>query len=80
MACRVDFLLGSQTIVEVDEYQHFSSQRLATLKLYSQLPNTIDVLLYQRLCEENKTRADRYRATKEAPDFPFPGGRTAQRA
>ena len=71
----------SRTLIEVDEYQHFSSDRLTTLKKY---PNEarlgFDLLEYQALCHTHNARADKYRYAKEARGFRCPGGRRAQRA
>lgn len=76
-----DFILGSGQIVEVDEIQHFTSDRKLTLELYpADLPLGFDRDEYIRLCELHGAVADRYRAAKPASDFPFAGGRRAQRA
>ena len=76
-----DFLhVESGVFVEVDESQHFTSFRLATLDLYPK-----DVLLgfdraeYQRLCREWAPKSDRFRRDKAAVGF-GPGGRQRQRA
>lgn len=77
----VDFLYGDSVIVEFDEFQHFSSPRMDTLQSYDPLdPHGIEVEEYRALCARLHPRADAYRAAKMSPDFPFPGGRTAQRA
>ncbi|SMG45066.1 hypothetical protein [Arenibacter troitsensis] len=68
-------------IFEFDEYQHFSSARLATLDNY---PKRIKLNFsksdWRKYCLANRLRADRYRYSKTATDFNFEGGRTAQRA
>jgi hypothetical protein len=77
---RVDFLAQGQIIVELDEFQHFTSARLLTLDFYDGVEHGFEVDLYRRLCYQNVAKADAYRASKPAKDFPFPGGRRAQRA
>jgi hypothetical protein len=79
---RPDFFLPSAAlIVEVDEIQHFTSDRLLTLEAY---PETVqlafDVGEYRSLVSQWSSVADSYRAAKPAVDFPRPGGRRAQRA
>lgn len=70
----------TDTLVEVDEFQHFTSHRLLALSLYPP-----DVVLgfdrdhYMALCQQTATRADRYRAAKDARCFGA-GGRQRQRA
>lgn len=76
----MDFLFGSFTLVEIDEYQHFTSPRLATLDFYDGLEHGLDVDGYRSLCRGTAARADKYRRAKTAADFPFVGGRAAQRA
>ena len=75
-----DFLWGEHTIIELDEFQHFSTPRLRSLDFYGGFPVAFSVARYRRLCNEHRARADKYRATKKATDFPVPGSRTAQRA
>jgi hypothetical protein len=75
-----DFLWGERTIIELDEFQHFSTARLRSLDFYGGFRVGFDVVRYRRLCNEHRARADKYRASKEAKDFPVPGSRTAQRA
>jgi hypothetical protein len=76
-----DFLLNGHQIVEVDEVQHFTADRLTTLRLY---PRDIElgfgISEYMARCETWRSTADRYRAAKPTQDFPYPGGRRAQRA
>ncbi len=76
-----DFLhLESGVLVEVDESQHFTSFRLATLDLYpSTIPLGFDLHEYKSLCRELAPRSDRYRRDKAAIGF-GPGGRQRQRA
>lgn len=79
-ALRVDFTFPGRFIIELDEFQHFTSSRLMTLDYYAGLDHDLDIGVYRRLCVRHMAEADAYRRTKEAADFPFPGGRTAQRA
>lgn len=77
---RIDFLdVENRVAVEVDEIQHFTSERKRSLDSY---PNDapIDLDTYRATTAAWKARADRYRAAKPAADFPYPGGRRAQRA
>jgi len=80
MPIRFDFQVDDQTLIEVDRIFHFSSARMSTLDFYEDLDHSLDVELYRELCLRFSTEADRYRSKREAADFPFPGGRTAQRA
>lgn len=68
------------TLIEVDEFQHFTTYRLIALDLY---PDDVrlgfDIGQYRELCREWAPRSDRYRATKAALGF-GPGGRQRQRA
>lgn len=79
---RPDFVLASANlIVEVDEIQHFTSERFVTLGLYprnAQLAFDIDE--YRALISQWSGVADKYRAVKPAVDFPHAGGCRAQRA
>jgi very-short-patch-repair endonuclease len=79
---RLDFLLTDRNLViEVDEIQHFTSDRLATLRTYADSANLgYDIERYCALIDRWRDRADRYRAAKPTIDFPFAGGRRAQRA
>jgi hypothetical protein len=74
---RPDFTLASAAlIVEVDEIQHFTSDRLATLELHlADVRLAFDVGEYKVLARQWSSIADRYRAAKTAVDFPFSGGR-----
>ena len=80
---RADAYFGGRYnfLFEFDELQHFNSPRLAALEL---LPSDIDtnynVDNWIALCKKHNVDADRYRKSKTAVDFNFPGGRTAQRA
>ena len=67
-------------LIEIDRRYHFSSARMSTLDFYEDLDHTLDLDQYRELCSRFSGDADRYRSTREAADFPFPGGRTAQRA
>lgn len=76
---RFDFRVG-ETLMEVDRPQHFSTARSTTLDFYDELDHSLDIDQYTKLCAGLAESADRYRAGLQAADFPFPGGRTAQRA
>ena len=69
------------TVVEVDELQHFTSARLATLRLY---PRTMalgfDFDEYVALVERWRSKGDRAFAHKTAAEFPGEAGRQRQRA
>jgi hypothetical protein len=77
-----DFLLPERDlIVEIDEIQHFTSDRLMTFNWYpGDAEIGFEIESYRKLIEAWHPTADRYRAAKPAPDFPRPGGRRAQRA
>jgi hypothetical protein len=79
---RPDFVLASANmIVELDEIQHFTSDRLATLELYPRnVQLAFDIGEYRALIGQWSEVADRYRAAKPSADFPQAGGRRAQRA
>ncbi|NPC98798.1 hypothetical protein [Nocardioides sp. zg-DK7169] len=76
-----DFVhLESMTFIEVDEHQHFTTRRLATLDLYPEnAPLAFDLEEYAALCHEWSSRADRYRPGKAAIAFGA-NRRQAQRA
>jgi len=68
------------TLIEIDEHQHFTSARLATLRLYpdgAQLG--FDVERHKDLCRRWKREADKAFAHRDARGF-GPGGRQRQRA
>lgn len=70
----------SGVFVEVDESQHFTSFRLATLDLYPDgAALGFELLEYKRLCRELAPRSDHYRRDKAAIGF-GQGGRQRQRA
>jgi hypothetical protein len=79
---RPDFVISGQgLIIEVDEIQHFTSERKRTLDDYPPGADlAFDSAGYQDLITQHRTVADRYRSDKPAVDFPFAGGRRAQRA
>lgn len=67
-------------LIEIDEHQHFTSFRLASLELYPpESPLGFDRAEYMRLCRRWRDKADRYRRSKEARCFGA-GGRQRQRA
>lgn len=76
-----DFLhVESGTFIEIDEHQHFTTYRLATLNLYPHdLDVGFDVDEYRSLCRSWSSKADRYRQDKAAIGF-GQGGRHRQRA
>lgn len=70
-----------QLIVEVDEAQHFTSDRLQTLCRYPADANVaFSIAEYRVLCHALSSTSDRYRIAKEARGFRRAGGRRAQRA
>lgn len=79
---RLDFVLAEHALtVEVDEIQHFTTERLRTLDLYPAAAELrFDTGAYRALIGRWYTTGDRYRAAKPTVDFPFAGGRRAQRA
>lgn len=68
-------------LVEYDEQQHFTSDRIVTFDRY---PADVDVAYnideYRALARRLSGTADRYLAAKQSVDFPFHGGRRSQRA
>ncbi|MFP3883794.1 MAG: hypothetical protein ACLFRT_14430 [Actinomycetota bacterium] len=76
---RFDFQIGNK-LIEVEGRHHFSSSRMSTLDFYDDIEHDLNVDWYRELCSKFSDKADRYHAKREAVDFPFPGGRTAQRA
>lgn len=77
---RMDFVdMDRRLVIEVDEIQHFTTDRRNALELYpsdAKAGRQDYVPLLSSWCGA----ADRYRAKKPAADFPFAGGRRAQRA
>lgn len=72
--------VATRTLVEVDEYQHFTTFRRATLDLYPpDYPVEFDLDRYRDLCDRWSSKADRYRKTKAARGF-GEVGRQRQRA
>lgn len=82
-AMTADFVLlptGVQ-VVEYDEVQHFTTARLATLRLYPALaPLAFSPGEYAAIVERWKARGDKGFVHKEAAEFPGRGGRQRQRA
>jgi hypothetical protein len=74
---RCDAYFGGKynLIFEFDEFQHFSSTRLATLNKY---PKHIQLnfltSVWRKYCLDNLQKADRYRYSKTTVDFNFEGG------
>jgi hypothetical protein len=68
------------TLIEVDESQHFTSFRLATLDLYPEdAALGFDLATYKQLCRTWQNQSDGYYRTKAARGFGI-GGRQKQRA
>ena len=76
----MDFWVGGRVILELDEIQHLSSQRLTTVDHYEGLAHHVDLATYRLLCGRHQAAAGRAFAHKTSKDFAFAGGRTAQRA
>jgi hypothetical protein len=78
------FLIDYNCLLEFDELQHFTSYRLTTLECYPPAPPLgFDADELRRLCLANCHLAERKGAAgyrKPKPEFPFEGGRHAQRA
>jgi hypothetical protein len=66
--------------IEVDETQHFTTERAHTFESYDPDIHVEHVEEYRRLIQTWRHEADRYRASKPAVDFPQHAGRRAQRA
>lgn len=80
VSLEIDFLDAERRIaIEVDEIQHFTTDRARSLSYYPEA-TPIELDTYRRETASWKARADRYRAPKPAADFPYQGGRRAQRA
>jgi hypothetical protein len=68
-------------LIEVDELQHFSTARLLTFDAYpAATPLGFVESEYRALCGHLHSKADRAFAHRVSADFPFVGGRQAQRA
>ena len=76
-----DFLhQATGTFIEVDESQHFTSFRLASLDCYpTDAPLGFELDLYREICRDWARRSDGYRKSKPARGF-GPAGRQRQRA
>lgn len=69
------------TLIEVDEVQHFTTARLASLQQYPDgAPLGFDLEAYRELCDVWRVKADRAFKHRVSADFPQSGGRQAQRA
>ena len=80
-ALRLDFYAPDHgVLIEIDEIQHFTTEREKTLNLYPPALARNSTREYRTLIEIHHENADRYRATKPATDFPVANGRRAQRA
>ena len=81
MPLRLDFHAPDLDVfIEVDETQHFTTERACTFDSYDGVSQFKRINQYERLIETWSQRADRYRASRSAVDFPRPAGRRAQRA
>ncbi len=69
----------SMTMIEVDEFQHFTTFRASIIDLTGWSDGTL-ADEYRSRCEQWGLRADRYRATKQAKGFPGGYSRGRQRA
>lgn len=70
----------TNTFIEIDESQHFTTHRARTLDLYpADLPLGYDLDEYRRLCRDLAPRSDKYRQSKSAVGF-GESGRQRQRA
>jgi len=75
------FHTGLDCIVELDESQHFTTERGISLRHYTETDKLgFDFSEYVRLVGIHRSRADRDYAHKRAKAFDFGGGRRAQRA
>jgi hypothetical protein len=81
-ALAADWLLDdAHLVIEIDEHQHFTSDRLVSLESYPvDAEVAFSIQEYTALCEVLRAGSDRYRATKDALAFRRVGGRRAQRA
>jgi hypothetical protein len=79
---RFDSLLQDKRIaVDVDEIQHFTTDRRRTLDLYPPAVEVcFDMEAYRTLIGRYTRPATANRASKPTVDFPLAGGRRAQRA
>jgi hypothetical protein len=68
-------------LIEVDEVEHFTNARLATLNGYSsKIPFGFSIDDYKELIDTWKAKANAVFTQRWSPDFDFVGGRRAQRA
>ena len=78
------FLPERNCLIEFDEIQHFTMYRKQTLELYPEdLKLGFNLSAYRRWCDEYAEKAFRKGAAgyrKPKAEFPFEGGRAAQRA
>lgn len=82
-ALECDAFFGGQYnfMFEFDEFQHFSSSRLASIELYPQdIKLNFSLEEWKDNCKHSFLKADVYRVNKTTADFNFKGGRTCQRA
>jgi hypothetical protein len=67
-------------VLEVDEVQHFTAERAKSLEIYPFAEYGFDVSRYKFLCAKFSSEAGKKYAHKKAVEFPYRGGRIAQRA
>lgn len=73
--------VASGRVVELDELPHFGSSRERTFEHYpAGTPLGFDTGEYRSLIRRHREAADAVLAREQTKDFPFPGGRQAQRA
>lgn len=72
---------GTGILVEIDELPHFTGRRARTFGSYPvDTPLAFDLDDYRALIERHHVAAEAILAREDAKEFPFPGGRQAQRA
>ena len=81
-APRPDLIVPSTgQIIEVDDVQHFTTARQATLRWYApSVPVGFSISDYRSLIDSWRARADAVFTRLWSPDFDFAGGRRAHRA
>ena len=58
----VDFTLSGRVVVELDEFQYFTSLRLTSLDYYDDFDHDLDIPQYRRLCSPRTRRMESRRA------------------
>ena len=82
VALRLDLMIPSTgQLVEVNEVQHFTGARQASLRRYPpSFAAGFSIADYRTLIESWRVRAEAVFTRRWSPDFDFAGGRRAQRA